>query len=241
MAAQVGAIAASALLGVIVVIVVTNLLLSLRGAGLFPRDPGLRFVAMSTVFYVIVSVQGSLQAQMRLNQAVHFTDWVIGHSHLAMLGFATFAALGGLIHVWQRLPNARYNAAALDWAYGLLVFGVTVMVIDLTIAGIVEAGLWHNGAPWLESVRAAKPYWIVRSASAIPIVAGFIAAIAGLTTGPRGAGKLALADSGGNRYAPTRAGRCAVCPPGARDVVCGGRRCGTRVFRHVRRVAGRLA
>ncbi len=187
MAAQVGAIASSALLGVIVVIVVTNLLLSLRGAGLFPRDAGLKFVAMSTVFYVIVSVQGAVQAQMRVNQSVHFTDWVIGHSHLAMLGFATFAALGGLIHAWQRVPHARYNPVAIDWGYRLLVTGVVIMVVDLTVAGLVEAGAWQSGAPWLDSVRAAKPYWIVRSASAVPIVAGFIAIVLGLTTGPRGA------------------------------------------------------
>ena len=188
MAAQVGAIAASALLGVIVVIVVTNLLLSVRGAGLFPRDAGLRFVVMSTIFYLIVSVQGALQAQMSLNRAVHFSDWVIGHSHLAMLGFATFAALGGLIHAWQRIPWARYNPVAIDWAYRLLVLGVSIMVVDLTIAGVIEARSWLDGAPWLDSVRAAKPYWILRSASAIPIAAGFIAIVLGLTTGARGAG-----------------------------------------------------
>ena len=190
-----GAIAASALLGIIVVIVVANLLLSLRGAGVFPRDPGLRFVAMSTIFYVIVSLQGSLQAQMSLNQAVHFTDWVIGHSHLAMLGFATFAALGGIIHAWQRLPGARYNVKALDWGYGFLVVGIAIMVVDLTIAGIVEARLWLDGAPWLESVRAATPYWFVRSAAGVSISAGFVAVFVGLTTGPRGAGAYAIAAS----------------------------------------------
>ncbi|HSG65330.1 MAG TPA: cbb3-type cytochrome c oxidase subunit I [Gammaproteobacteria bacterium] len=192
MGAQLGAIAASSLLGVIVVIVVTNLLLSLRGAGVFPRDVALRFVAMSTIFYVVVSVQGALQAQMSLNRAVHFTDWVIGHSHLAMLGFATFAGLGGLIHAWQRIPWARYNARALDWAYWLLVVGIVIMVIDLTIAGIVQAGLWLDGAPWLESIRAARPYWIVRTVAAIPIAAGFVAVVVGLSTGPRGAGRSVL-------------------------------------------------
>ena len=45
MSAQIGAITASTLLGVDVILVVANLLLSLRGAGLFPRDLGLRFVA----------------------------------------------------------------------------------------------------------------------------------------------------------------------------------------------------
>lgn len=184
MAAQIGAITASALLGVIVIIVVTNLLLSLRGAGVFTRDPGLRFVAMSTIFYLIVSVQGSLQAQMSLNQAVHFTDWVIGHSHLAMLGFATFAGIGGLVHAWQRIPWARYNAKALDYAYWLLVAGITIMVVDLTAAGIVEARLWQAGAPWLDSITAARPYWIVRTLSGLLIAGGFIMLLAGLVSGP---------------------------------------------------------
>jgi cbb3-type cytochrome oxidase subunit 1/cbb3-type cytochrome oxidase cytochrome c subunit/cytochrome c5 len=193
MAAQQSAILASALLGVIVIIVVTNLLLSLRGEGLFPRDVGLRFVAMSTIFYVVVSVQGSLQAQMQFNQSVHFTDWVIGHSHLAMLGFATFAAIGGLIHAWQRIPDAKYNARALEWSYWLLLAGITIMVVDLTIAGLVQAELWQQGAPWLESVRASKPYWIVRSLSAIPVGAGFVLLLVGFVTGPRGAGASAIA------------------------------------------------
>ena len=184
MDAQIGAITASALLGVDVIIVVANLLLSLRGSGVFTRNPALRFAAMSTIFYLVVSIQGSVQAQMAVNQAVHFSDWVIGHSHLAMLGFATFAATGGLIHVWQRVPGAHYNARAINWAYWLLFSGVILMVADLTAAGIVEARLWRSGAPWLDSVRSARPYWLGRVHSATPIVAGFIALLIGFTTGP---------------------------------------------------------
>ena len=188
MAAQITAIVASAVLGVDVIIVVANLLLSARGAGMFPKDTALRFAIMSTIFYLVVSVEGALQAQMSINQTVHFTDWVVGHSHLAMLGFATFAAAGGLIHAWQRIPWARYNGRACDWAYWLLLAGVLVMATDLTIAGLAEAAAWTSGAPWLDSVVAARPYWIVRSLSAIPISGGFIALLLGLTTGPRGGG-----------------------------------------------------
>ena len=147
MDAQIGAIAASTLLGLVVLVNVTNMLLSLRGAGWFPRDIGLRFVSTSAVLYLIVSIQGSVQAQMSVNGAVHFSDWVIGHSHLAMLGFATFAAAGGLIHAWQRIPWARYDAMILGWAYWLLMAGITVMFVDLTIAGLVEAQLWQSAAP----------------------------------------------------------------------------------------------
>lgn len=192
MAAQLGAIAASALLGVIVVIVVSNLLLSLRGSGWLPRDPALRFVAVAVVFYFIVSMQGASQAQMTLNRFVHFSDWVIGHSHLAMLGFATFAAIGGIVHAWQRLPAARYNPRALGWAFWLLTSGISLMVIDLTIAGLVQGGLWQQAVPWMESVQASKPYWLVRVLSAIPITAGFVALGIGLLTGEVGAGVAAL-------------------------------------------------
>lgn len=185
MAAQVGAIIASALLGVIVVIVVTNLLLSLRGSGYLPRQTALRFVLLSVLFYLVVSIQGAMQAQMSINQVVHFTDWVIGHSHLAMLGFATFAGIAGIIHAWQRIPFARYNPVAVDWAFWLLTFGILIMVIDLTFAGLVQAELWQSGEPWFESVRQSQPYWMVRTLSAIPVTAGFMLLVYGLFTGSK--------------------------------------------------------
>jgi cbb3-type cytochrome oxidase subunit 1 len=201
MSAQIGAITASTLLGVDVIIVVTNLLLSLRGAGWFPRDTALRFVSTGTVFYLIVSIQGSVQAQMAVNRSIHFSDWVVGHSHLAMLGFASFAAAGGLIHVWQRIPWARYNPMMLGWSYWLLVAGVVMMVSDLTAAGLVEAQHWQMSGqtpePWIDSVRAAQPFWLIRTLSFVPIGAGFLALLAGLTTGDRGGGIRAIRDSVG--------------------------------------------
>jgi cbb3-type cytochrome oxidase subunit 1 len=199
MAAQTSAIAASALLGVTVVIVVTNLFLSLRGAGDAMRDPALRFVATGTFFYLVVSLQGASQAQMAMNQTVHFTDWVVGHSHLAMLGFASFAAAGGLVHAWQRIPAARYNARAIAAAFWLLTIGLVIMVSDLTIAGVIQGRLWQTDAPWIVSVEASRPFWLVRTLSGIPLGAGFIALLLGLTTGPRGAGLESIAQSGGAR------------------------------------------
>jgi cbb3-type cytochrome oxidase subunit 1 len=185
MSAQIGAILASSLLGVDVILVVANLLLSARGTGWIQKDIALRFVVTSTWLYLIVSIQGSLQAQMSINRSVHFTDWVVGHSHLAMLGFASFAAAGGIIHVWQRIPGARFNGQLVNHAYWLLLFGIAIMVVDLTIAGLIEAQSWQSGAPWMESVRAARPYWLIRVFTFIPIAGGFIALLVGLLTGER--------------------------------------------------------
>jgi cytochrome c oxidase cbb3-type subunit I/II len=183
MAAQTAAILASFLLAVIVIIVVSNLMLSMRGCGFFPKEISLRFASTGIVFYLLVSLQGSLQANMSLNQLTHFTDWVIGHSHLAMLGFATFAGIAGIVHAWQRLPDAVYNLKFLNWSYWLLTIGITLMVVDLALAGLVQGRLWQEGAPWIESIRAAGPYWLIRSLCAVPISLGFIFLIAGLVTG----------------------------------------------------------
>lgn len=185
MAAQATAIVASFLLGLVVIIVVSNLMLSQRGSGWIPQNIALRFASMSVVFYLIVSLQGSLQADMAFSQAVHFTDFIIGHSHLAMLGFATFAGIAGIIHAWQKLPDSSLNLRALDWSYWLLTIGITVMVVDLTLAGLVQGEYWQGTAPWLDSVRASSPYWLVRSLSAIPVTLGFVLVFYALLSGER--------------------------------------------------------
>ncbi len=187
MGAQHASEVASIYQGIDVIIVVTNLLLSIGIAteGAVLRDIPLRFVWTSVVLYLVVSIQGSVQAVMAFNRYIHFTDWVIGHSHLAMIGFASFAAMGGLAHVWQRLPGVRMSRRALAWSYWLLTIGLALMVIDLTSAGLVEANLWQQHLPWIASVRASRPYWIVRSTDGYLLLAGFIVFGASFFVGER--------------------------------------------------------
>jgi len=185
MGAQKGAIVASAYLGMDVILVVANLLLSLRGSiGIVGKDIPLRFVWFGVVSYLLVSLQGSVQALMPINRFIHFTDWVIGHSHLAMIGFASFIALGGIAHLWQRIPGTRYNERAMNWSFWLLAGGLTLMIADLTIAGLVEAQLWNSSAPWIDSVRAVMNYWLVRTVSGLAIAAGFVLFWISLVSGP---------------------------------------------------------
>ena len=187
MDAQKGAIVASVYLGMDVILNVTNQLLSLRGSsGVVARDVPLRFVWFSVIAYLIVSMQGSFQALMPVNRFVHFSDWVIGHSHLAMIGFASFAAIGGMLHAWQRLPGLRYNPRAANWAFWLLAIGVLLMAADLTAAGLVQGQMWQSDSAWLDSVRASQPYWLSRSFVGVVVLLGFVALILSMTTGPRG-------------------------------------------------------
>ena len=207
MSAQRGAIIASIYLGLTVTLVVANLLLSLRGsADKVGSNVALRFVWFGVVAYLLVSLQGSIQSLMSVNRFIHFSDWVIGHSHLAMIGFASFTAAGGLAHVWSSLPGARYNARAMNWAYWLLAIGISLMVIDLTAAGLVEGQLWVSRAPWIDSVRAMHPYWLTRVVSGIPIIAGFLLFWIGLLTGPKHTRPSALASAKSRTEAVSYAG-----------------------------------
>jgi cbb3-type cytochrome c oxidase subunit I/cbb3-type cytochrome c oxidase subunit II len=185
MEAQKAAIAASAYLGMDVILVVTNLLLSLRGrAAKVRQDTPLLFVWTGVVIYLVVSLQGSFQALMPVNRFVHFSDWVIGHSHLAMLGFAGLTAVGGIAHVWQRTPGFHYSEPAIRWSYWSLTIGLVLMVADLTLAGLVEAHYWQTHLPWTASIVALTKYWWVRLISALPIVLGFVFFCFGILTGP---------------------------------------------------------
>ncbi len=102
-----------------------------------------------------------------------------------MIGFASFIALGGIAHLWQRIPGTRYNERLMNWSFWLLAVGLTLMITDLTIAGLVEAQVWQSSAPWIDSVRAVGSYWLVRTLSGLPILAGFLLFWASLVTGPR--------------------------------------------------------
>lgn len=186
MEAQKGAIVASVYLGADVVLVVTNLLLSLRGQSrAVVADTPLRYVWLSIVCYLIVGLQGSTQALMPVNRFVHFSDWVIGHSHFAMIGFASFAAIGGLLHAWRLTPGCRYNESAATWSFWLLAGGLAFMVLDLTSAGLMQGALWQTELPWLDSVDASRGFWVARSASGVMLLCGFLAVVVSMLSGKR--------------------------------------------------------
>ena len=184
MDAQIGAIAASVYMGVNVVLVVTNLLLSLRGGTqMVGKDISLRFIVTSVILYLLAGVQGALMALLPLNRLTHFSDWVVGHSHLALFGFAGFAALGAIGHVWQHTPGVRYSRRAMAWAYWLALFGLLFMLVDLTIVGLIQAHLWNLDVPWMTSVAESQPYWALRTVSGAMLISAFVCFGFGLFTG----------------------------------------------------------
>jgi mono/diheme cytochrome c family protein len=92
-----------------------------------------------------------------------------------MIGFASFTAIGGLLHVWQRTPGCRYCPKHANLAFWFLTVGLAAMVLDLTSAGLAQGHAWQSDAAWMESVRTSQVYWLVRIFSGLLILLGFLA------------------------------------------------------------------
>jgi hypothetical protein len=88
------------------------------------------------------------------------------------------------------------------------VAGLVFMVVALSAAGIGEGRLWGAGEPWVSSLEASRPFWVARAHAGVLVAAGLIALLAGLTTGPRGAGMAIrpAEDDGSTLVAPRLAG-----------------------------------
>jgi cytochrome c oxidase cbb3-type subunit I/II len=143
----------------------TNILLTMRGgvARLF-HDVPLRFMATGFFFYILVSFQGSLQALRSTNAYTHFSQWPVGHAHLALLGGFGFLSVGVGYWLANNLTEKRmYSDYLMRITYWIMTTGFLIFFAGMTIAGLVANSAWwiHMGiAPVLPML---KVHFIVRA------------------------------------------------------------------------------
>jgi cytochrome c oxidase cbb3-type subunit 1 len=153
-----------------------NLWLSMRGsAGKILRHPAGRFVLAGTVWYLLTCIQGPLQSLPVLQKVTHLTNWTVGHSHIAVLGFSGFIALGALWYVVPQITRRKVWSGTLVLAqFWLVTFGLTGFLIVLTIAGLIQGENWHNGFTVYRVLPEIHPYLIMRAALGVSIVSGAV-------------------------------------------------------------------
>jgi len=159
------AVTMSILMFVPVLAFATNILLTMRGgvARLF-QDIPLRFMATGFFFYILVSFQGSLQALRSTNAYTHFSQWPVGHAHLALLGGFGFLSVGVGYWLANNLTGKKtYSDYLMRITYWTLTVGFLIFFTGMTIAGLVANSAWwiHMGiAPVLPML---KVHFIVRA------------------------------------------------------------------------------
>ncbi len=159
-----------------VMTVLVNLWLTMRGRlANIHAEIGGKFVFAGTVMYLLVCLQGPLQSLPSVQRLTHFTNWVIAHAHVGVLGFAGMTALGGIYFILPRVTGKPiYSLRLADLQYWLVLIGVTGFFIILTIAGLIQGNGWLNGETVYRLLPQIYLYMVLRASLGILIVGGAV-------------------------------------------------------------------
>src|SRR5215475_4889367 len=139
----------------------------------FGRNLPGKFLIMGSLMYLAGCFQGSTEALRSIQQPTHFTDFVISHSHLTVFGTFVVWAIAGLVYAWPRLFRTQLWSFKMgNWSFWLITCGISLMGLDLTMAGLQQGFMLMAGAEWLDSLLGMKPYWLVRTLSGISMDTG---------------------------------------------------------------------
>ena len=138
----------------------------------------LKYVMAGTVFYFITCIQGPFQAIQGFNRLIHFTNWIVGHAHLALLGTFSFIAMGAIYYIIPvTLKRRIYNPGLAEAQFWIVLTGFLLMMLSLQIGGLVQGAAWLQGDSVYKVLPSLKPYLVARAISgALIVVSGIMQA-----------------------------------------------------------------
>lgn len=136
----------------------------------------LRFTMTGFIFYALVNIQGSLMAVPVFNQMIHFTNFIVAHAHLALLGAFTIVGMGIIdyaIPIIYRRP--LYSRRLVEWQYWLILIGFLIFFFSLTFASFLQGEAWISGIPEVNVLPMIKPHLVGRAiGGSMIVVSGFV-------------------------------------------------------------------
>lgn len=167
--------------------VITNFFLTLKGEwSKYTQDPAIRFIMVGTLFYLVTCIQGPLQALRNVNEITSKTDWIIGHSHVALYGTFTFFTIAG---IYQALPaltqKPLWSQRLATWHFTLNLLGSLPFILSVWIGGFIQGlqwSTWANGSsfaefhnnltslPFIQTVADMHFWWILRALGGIIVL-----------------------------------------------------------------------
>ena len=168
------AVISSVMLLVPVMSVLVNFWLTMKGKwGMMAGNLPLRFFITGMWFYFLTCTTGPFQATRWINWYLHFTHWVVGHAHFALLGTFGFVAWGGIYYCIPRVTGKQWYSRRLANAhYWLSLIGTLIMMGSLTVAGLIQSSAWEEGSVVYRGVILVKPFMFFRAFSGLLIVLG---------------------------------------------------------------------
>ncbi|MFN8614886.1 MAG: cbb3-type cytochrome c oxidase subunit I [Vampirovibrionales bacterium] len=168
------AVISSVFLLVPVLTVLTNFFMTMRHKWYLAADHvPLRFVIASGIAYLLTCIQGPFQATRSVNWYLHFSNWVVGHAHMALLATFSFIVFAATYYIIPKVTGRKiYSKKLAVMHFWLSLIGWIVMMISLTIAGLIQAAGWHFSIPVDQWAFEQEPYMFVRFLSGVLIVLG---------------------------------------------------------------------
>mgnify|MGYP000926723898 CR=1 FL=1 len=171
------AIAFSVMLIIPVWAVVFNLFATIKGHWHeMGENVPLKFLMSGVVFYLLTCFQGPMHSLRAVNAIVSKTDWIPGHAHMAVLGAFSFFAIAGTYYILPRIFRTELHSQPLaQWSYWFFMSGGLGFFVTLWLGGFWQGWQWNNPAiPFIDTVIALGPVWLVRVFPGILMFAGII-------------------------------------------------------------------
>ncbi|VVB50594.1 Cytochrome c oxidase polypeptide 1 [uncultured archaeon] len=168
------AIVNSGLMMIPVLAFITNILLTMRGRwNYFIESIPLRFMLIGAFFYFLASAQGTFQALRSTNMYLHFSQWTVGHAHIALLGGFGFLVFGAVYFLIPRVTGKEiYSNRLMSYHFWFTVLGFILFFSIMIIMGLIQNSGWFQNITVATVLLQLKPYFIIRALAGGAIVAG---------------------------------------------------------------------
>ena len=159
-----------------------NGLLTLRGAWDKVRtDPVLKFLVVGVTAYGMATFEGPMMSLKNVNALTHYTNYVIGHVHTAVLLWNGGLIFAMLYYILPRIYKTKLHSIKMaNWHFWLMSLGAVFYVIPIYWAGITEGVMWKQFNPngtlmypnFLSIVIEILPMYIIRSIGGMVYISG---------------------------------------------------------------------
>ncbi len=160
-----------------------NMLLTMRGQWhQLKESPLIKFLVLASTFYMLSTLEGSIQAIKSVNALAHFTDWIIGHVHDGVLGWVGFTLIASMYHMTPRLFKREiYSGRLVDFQFWIMTLGIVLYFSSMWIAGITQGMMWRDVDQYgnltyqfIDTVKVLIPYYNIRGVGGLMYFTGFI-------------------------------------------------------------------
>ncbi|PHS52240.1 MAG: cytochrome C oxidase Cbb3 [Lutibacter sp.] len=161
-----------------------NGLLTLRGAWDKVREnPVLKFFVVAITGYGMATFEGPMLSFKSVNAIGHYTDWIIGHVHIAALAWNGFMIAGIVYWLAEKLwKTPLYSKKLANIHFWIGTLGILFYAIPLYVAGFTQAFMWKQFnldgtlvyGNFLETVTQILPMYAMRAIGGTLYLTGFI-------------------------------------------------------------------